>query len=78
MPFAGEDLGALDEWFGQADGSGVVVAGGLDGDDGEAAVGGLEAEVGSVEVEAQVGVESQGRVPGYDQEQFVECGDSCG
>jgi hypothetical protein len=77
VPLLGEDFGALEECVGQADGSRVVVAGGLDGDYGESSFRGLEAEIGSVEVEAQVWVESQGRIPGHDQKELIECGDRC-
>jgi hypothetical protein len=77
VPLLGEDFCALEECLGEADGSRVVVAGCLDGDDGESSFRGLKAEIGSVEVEAQVWVESQGRIPGHDQKELIECGDRC-
>jgi len=48
------------------------MAQGAQRDDGEAPFLCLEADVGSIEVEPQRGVESESGIPGHDQQQLVK------
>ena len=71
-PFLGEDLCAAEERLWQGDSASVMVALSINDNDCEAAFVGLKADICPVEVKPKIRIESQRRIPGQDQQQFIE------